>query len=533
MFILFNIVLILLVALIAYWWANQGLFSAFLHMLCVIVAGAIAIGAWEPIVVNFLLTGGWFDDYAWGITLVGVFSVALFILRMGMDKLAPSNVNFPEWANYVFGGAFGAFAGILSIGIVVIGGGFMQSHQEIAGYLGYGRARGGEVGPIGPQMWLPIHKWTNDFYSYLSVGALYPTLGGAPLRHHNPELHRQASQLRDSYDQGRGKFSLAPDAASVRSLLIDPTSNRHFVEVDLKSLARDYGTQVTLSQAQIRLICQPSSSLAKPVIVHPDAWRQPTAEDPSMQRFRFDDPSHFVTTIPGRESGTAIIEFPVPQDTQGRFIQIRGTRFRLPQPQAADPGAITQVATPNTTDISPPVGGAIDSAISVTTSIRPVSADINSRMGTLQHEDRWLTEGEGMFFRSAARASKAMQLLGIHQPVGTAVVQVDVSRQSPANIFGSPFNEVPDSEATLQLVDSEGYTYSPIGYLHEHAEGITIKLDPQRMLRTADEVPLLPTSGSEKLRLIFRVTAGVRIVAFRYGDITVGTASVDATPIER
>ena len=34
MLIFFNIIIIALVLLIAYWWANQGLFSAILHLVC-------------------------------------------------------------------------------------------------------------------------------------------------------------------------------------------------------------------------------------------------------------------------------------------------------------------------------------------------------------------------------------------------------------------------------------------------------------------------------------------------------------------
>ena len=65
---LFNLALIGLVLLIAYWWANQGFFSSLLHLICVIVAGTIALAVWEPVTVNLLLSGGMFDNYAWGVS---------------------------------------------------------------------------------------------------------------------------------------------------------------------------------------------------------------------------------------------------------------------------------------------------------------------------------------------------------------------------------------------------------------------------------------------------------------------------------
>ena len=85
-----NIVLIAMVAMIAYWWANQGLFSAIIHLLCVIVAGAIALAFWEPVTVGLLLRGNAFDNYAWGVSLVGLFVAVLLLLRLATNKLIPA-----------------------------------------------------------------------------------------------------------------------------------------------------------------------------------------------------------------------------------------------------------------------------------------------------------------------------------------------------------------------------------------------------------------------------------------------------------
>ena len=63
--VLFNLLCILLVGIIAYWWANQGLFSAIIHLLCVVTAGALAFAFWERLTLGLLLRGSWFDGYAW------------------------------------------------------------------------------------------------------------------------------------------------------------------------------------------------------------------------------------------------------------------------------------------------------------------------------------------------------------------------------------------------------------------------------------------------------------------------------------
>ena len=114
MIILFNIAIIGLVLLIAYWWANEGLFSSLLHLVCVITAGAFALSLWEPVTMA-LMSGGTFDNYAWGIVLVGIFAITLFCLRLTSDKLVPANLKFPPWANFAIGGLTGAAAGVLTI----------------------------------------------------------------------------------------------------------------------------------------------------------------------------------------------------------------------------------------------------------------------------------------------------------------------------------------------------------------------------------------------------------------------------------
>jgi hypothetical protein len=43
-----NIIVIAFAALIAYWWATQGLFSAVLHLVCVTAAGVLAFATWDP-----------------------------------------------------------------------------------------------------------------------------------------------------------------------------------------------------------------------------------------------------------------------------------------------------------------------------------------------------------------------------------------------------------------------------------------------------------------------------------------------------
>jgi hypothetical protein len=521
MSIIFNISIVGGVLLIAYWWANQGLFSAILHLLCVVAAGAIALAFWEPLTVGLLLRGGRFDNYAWGISLVMLFAVSLLVLRLGTDKLVPANVDLPHWANLTFGFPVGLAAGVITIGVLVIGGGFIQCRTEILGFTGWARsAQRGMVEESSRTLWLPVHTWTANLYESLSVGALRT---GNPLRHYNPRLDRQAmSLIRDSYNKGRGQITLAPDSARIDSAIIDPDTNRCAVQVHFSARSRDFGEQLTISQSQVRLLCRPRSPGRPATVVHADRWIQDGAE------YLFDSTSHYITTTPGQEAGDVILLFPMPIGETPAYIQIKGTRFRLPTVQSGTvaAGSLPSGGTPALPPPTATVGGAIDSVIRLSNDIRPITASKNTLPGSIRESDGFLTDGKGTFSRGGLRPSKSLRIKGIYEPAGTRVVQLNVSVNSPASIFG-PVRTQAGEDARLALVDSLGRTYSPIGYIHEQpTSGTTIMLDPRGFVTTLDQVPMLPTSGTEDLRLLFTVTEGAVISAFRFGDVNVGTCNL-------
>ena len=273
MTIIFNILIIGLVLLIAYWWANEGLFSSILHLVCVVVAGTIAFSVWEPISMR-MMSGGAFDNYVWGIALVGVFCGALLVLRVAADKLVPANIKFPAWANIGIGGLLGAGSGVLTIGVCLIGSGFLQSTNEIMGYQGTARNKStGLIEKVGEPIWLDVSQFTSSFFSTLSLGTMHPDISGGPMALYNPKVNENATLLRDSYDNGKGQLSLAPNAASVTKYAQDD-SGLVVVQVSFNTLAKDHGGQLILSSSQIRLIGEDSNGSAK--VFHPTAWKQET-----------------------------------------------------------------------------------------------------------------------------------------------------------------------------------------------------------------------------------------------------------------
>ncbi len=534
MLVVFNIVIVGLVLLVGYWWANQGVFSALLHLLCVIVAGALAFAFWEPITVGLLLRGSNFDVFAWGVTLVVFFAVALFVLRLATNRLIPANLNLPHWANLIFGFPLGLAAGVLSIGIAVIGSGFIQSQSVILGYSGVTRtqANAGVISHDGGAMWLPVHTWTVDFYSWLSVTSMSTS---QPMRHYYPALDRQAvSTFRDTYLNGRGQVTLRPSAARVNWVIIceEQGFQKCAISVSFNSQALDFGEQLTLSSSQVRLV-GPATGRQKPVVAHPVQWTQ-AVQGGVVGTFRFDERSHYLTSISGQEAADVVIEFDWTAGSP-RSIRIKGTRFLLPATESIGRSAfMSRAGTPATSTAAAPAdsgGGAQfgPNDIVVNNGIRPIAATSNTLRGVSVDGNRMITDGDDTWVKGGQRPGRTLRLLGIQEPANARIVQVIVSRGTPGDVFHPSVRARVTGELTLRLVDSAGSTYTPIGYLHQFSNGnARIVVDRGNRIGTINhpKFPSLPASGSEQLRLLFLVTEGVTIERFMLGDATVATCSL-------
>jgi hypothetical protein len=541
MYIVFNIVVIGCIALIAYWWANQGLFSALLHLLAVIVAGAIALAIWEPIVVNYLLTSAaGFSNYAWGVTLIGCFTILLLIIRVALDKLIPNNVNMPRAVDLGFGLPVGACAGVITAGIFLIGAGFLQGSNEVVGFRGWGRNSNGQIKMIN-RLWVPAHTITSEFYSMLSVGSL-GAYGGTstPLKQYNPQLDRQMTLVRDGFASGKAALAMPPDGVNVNRLIHLPNGvgdmfrgSHYAVELEFNNKAQDHARQLTLSRAQVRLIGY-ATGMSDPEVTFPRAWLQEVSVNNYHLYDYENDPTAYIISLGGQESLKTMIIFPAPQGQQPRFIQIRNTRFALPGAETNDlqSDALARLIESNirAEDIfaDADTGGDITSAISIDSRVRGLLASTNKiPSGIRLTSDNYIESGTGEFPKGTGGIiSKGLRLKGLAEPPGTRVIQMDVGLGSPASMYGSILERV-DERAEFYLIDADGRTYTPIGFLHFKPNGsIVVNLDPVNRLRNYQQLPGIPRAGGHQIKLVFRVTAGITITGFRWGGYSVGECNL-------
>ncbi|MBT4767226.1 MAG: hypothetical protein HOO04_02575 [Phycisphaerae bacterium] len=381
--VILNLVIIAIIALIAYWWANQGFLSGLLHLICVVTAAAIALAWWEPIVVENLLSKSWWSGLMPGTMLLITFVACVAILRAVSDKVALGNTQLPRPLDMTGGAIMGVASGIVTTGILLIGVGFIDQPQAILGYTGWHRpgaatAAGapvygiGEMAPPDKALWLPVDAWTVSFYEALSLGSLHPDLGGRPLADWNPRLDRQAGLLRDrkstQNNTSFGQMIQPPGSIDVGDPLLttDPGDGSTVLMVPLhfESAGMDFGNRLALGASQVRIVGTQNGTTE---VLYPSYWaqffkldydkekrrlkaevRKKTLEQEEMDAelikyqalldsypdgkapglYQFANSTSYITEPDERKLDVRLL-YTVPDGFETRFIQIRGTRFDL------------------------------------------------------------------------------------------------------------------------------------------------------------------------------------------------------------
>ncbi len=366
---LFTIFALAAVLVFTWVWVIRGFFSAFLHMLCVLAAGAIAFAAYEPVTLLLLSQapdrgiGTILRDTAHGIALGMTFAIALAILRAIVDKAVPHNLKFNDNVEYVGAGVCGLATGIVTVGITLMSLGMMRfaADKPVQGLVFTqegGGARGSVVrntSPFRPY----VDEWTAKAYSWMSRGTLAT---GEPLAKWHPNFHEEGSAMRTTFSN-RARNASRPEefkliqwyalgdidrGGNIGQLMMDrwqPGSQRVIgldgeeisngyvagVVVELDAQARELGggAKIVLGNAQIRMVAeQGDTGFTK--AFHPSAViSQADAQEPTLARFRFDADESFIASVGGGAKAIMAFEFALPRTYRPIAIYIRGARIEL------------------------------------------------------------------------------------------------------------------------------------------------------------------------------------------------------------
>ena len=113
-----GLIVLLVVAGIAYWHYAQGFFSSIFSALAAVIAAVLAVSYHEPVVASLLR--GKIADYANGLALIALFALIYIIIRTAFDNLVPGNVRLLVMVDRIGGAVMGLIVGIFATGIFVL-----------------------------------------------------------------------------------------------------------------------------------------------------------------------------------------------------------------------------------------------------------------------------------------------------------------------------------------------------------------------------------------------------------------------------
>lgn len=580
-----NILVIAIIGLTAYIWASRGVFSAFLHFVCTIVAGAIAFAVWEPLVYGVLL--GVRDDIAWGVGLALPFAASLIALRLIVDKAIKTNLQFDDATNFVGGLVFGAASGAIATGILVLSIGFLRVPPNFMGYapVVYSKDAPGQL-VRGASLWAPTDRLVANFYGMTSTGALAtPT----PMAQRAPDVATQAGLVRSTFE-GSGRTTASPSdfevlgqyevaGANLSELLTDSfsvdaqgnTLPQRVADLDGNAFpagstivgymlrfnagAKEKQGQFIVGPGQVRLLARGPGGEVKPLV--PIAFvNQSDPRTLDYKRWRFDGEGVYAVSAGAAAEAVFGFEFVLPPNHTPVDLQFRNLRAPLAglqvtprqnpalafaNPAARDQGlrtfALLDAVGVNVRGVElerdeevvrvlveEGRGGAGGVAVR---ELLPFNGQFNrSLRGGLDVDDRnRIFDGRATIPKSSFFEVGLLENLRVDSFARTPdsrIVQVDVGLQSRLSVLGRAF-QTATGVVPPMLVDSLGRQYTAIGWVFDDGSNVDIRFTPGNPVRGVSELPTLSRARTDqRLMLIFRVNSNAEIRHFALGSKIIG-----------
>lgn len=575
-----NLLSVALILGLGYLWVTRGFFSALLHLACVVAAGAIAFGLWEPIAM-FLLDkspqsglGTFIGDAAWGLGLAIPFAASLAILRVVTDKIAPGNIIIDDTYDSIGGGICGAAIGIITAGMFVLSTGFLRVPASFMGYQPVQMANQGNF-EIQQKLWVPVDRITSNFYNYLSQNALHSS---TPLAYYYPDLASAAGTQRMSEGNGNNKNNIRPDAFNVamrftvgkggsaspdavftdflnpatqQITLLDgsPLPAGSYVEgflIEFLAGAKEKFGQVVVGKGQLRLIAR--NTAGESVTLYPIAvTSQARSGSNQFGRFRFDG-EFFVASVGGATEAPMAFEFAVPGGYEATSLYVRNVRHELDGSTK-----IREFADASARDLAIQTGELLvgDAAANLNLAYaqaldasgnRIEGIELGPRMadrtvlqkgntpGLEVDDDNKIVNGDGLFNPGDVQGrglDRNLRVDSFYVSDDTNIVQIQITgdpAQFPTSFFSTTAAAELRTDVPPRLIDANGQAYNAVGFIYKDVNKVQIRYTPGRPMMGLDEADALVRSRDDQLMyLIFRPSVGVQLEHFAIGDTVLVT----------
>jgi len=570
---------------VAFAWGSKargyGFFSALMTLASVLAAGAIAFGLWETVVYKVMFTlaekGGFLGnmamDNAWGLGLLLPFIISLLVLRFVVDRLVRANLEMSETANFVGGSLTGAVAGAITMGICVIGIGHMRTGEAVFGFKPIADERG-NMRYASPLL-IPVDMAVVKLYEGMSVGSFSTK---TPLAEYRPDAHIMAGLSRMTFEGSTrptvdpkevellGTYTITGRLDDLLSDQFNPgvpqaplkldgeTYNegdelRGFV-LQLNAGAKEKSGNVILTSAQVQLTVDNDGKLER---LLPIALIERTGGGTvALARFRFDAEGTTATSVGGSDKAVFAFEFLVNPNAKIRNIFVKGARIDASKAPTASFASADQRddAILDGSSVFAHLGGSslgdVDTSQSQTlASAAGSNFESVRRSSTLPYgmrllvsaarsqlklsEDNLIQSGTGKFGETNKATTGTDSKLMVDKffiPRGTKIIQVEVAREGRKSIFGRALDA---AEKVVQpiLVDQNGTTFLPIGYILAEGTSYTISFDPAKPIRALAEIPALSSTRSQSLTLLFSPDLGTTLTGFLLGNKEVANFGED------
>ena len=548
-----NLLVLAFVLGMAVMWSTYGLFSAMLHLLVVIISGALAFAFWELVVYALLLD--FMPGYAWGLGLLGTFLILLIGLRQALDNLVRGNVKFPRLADQLLGGACGAMAGVLTTGIAVIAMGFLPLPVSMAGYQPYEVQSNGQVAPRPDSgLWIPVTDLTQGFYNRLSAGAFSPW-SGSSLAGWLPDLAQQATvhRLARSYKgNDHQSLTVSPETVEATGLIrfdgealpgvggevndyINGNLNSAGGESSLavvqtrwskkeKTATFDSDGLLRVPPTQVRLHILDRQGQGQ--LLPPIGFSKPSANG-NVEFFPITDNRIYASSLVPEQNIAWL--FALPGGARPNFLLLRNTRVYLPEAAEGleplevatavgrmhDPEAEAQAIAAGPAgpmDITAdPVGYTTHKAARIDiTNALPLNASKNKAQAFNYNDDGVILSGEGTIGKGAGGRGNSVTSVFVSESLRPVRVQM-APHTPPAG------GAAVGNQQEIRLT-AGGFDYYPFAYVLQRSDGTQKAhvLDSGNFRNNTD-LPLNEMSPDDKLFVYWAIRPGATVQSYRVG----------------
>ena len=154
---LIEIVLLIVVGVVTWLVASEGIWGAAQTFLCTLLAGLVAMNFFEPLA--HAIRGLVGENYADIVALLGLFTGLVFALRMGTEQLAPSYIQVIPILDTIGKWGFGVITGYLTMAIFLTA---LHTAPLPRDFLGFKPERNNFFGNAPDRQWLGFMQHVSE-----------------------------------------------------------------------------------------------------------------------------------------------------------------------------------------------------------------------------------------------------------------------------------------------------------------------------------------------------------------------------------